>query len=169
MKLPVYLVILLLIIPVQASLLEPFSLGGIKPDAGLALLYCVGLLTSPLEGALFGMALGLVQDIGSADLVGFTAFTRGMIGLLAGLLGRHLLDLANPSNILFITLISIIDGVFTSLFLQFFFGSVPFFTLLFTRTLPLALYTGVLGYLLIRVLTSKKTLAFVKRRSLQKE
>lgn len=169
MKFPVYLAILLLVIPVQASLLEPFSVGGIRPDAGLALLYCVGLLTSPLEGALFGMALGLVQDVGSADLIGFTAFTRGMIGLLAGLLGRHLLDLANPSNILFITLLSITDGIFTSLFLQFFFGSVPFFTLLFTRTLPLALYTGVLGYLLIHVLTNRNVLALVKRRSLQQK
>lgn len=169
MKLPVYFIALLLIVPVQASLLEPFSVGGIKPDLGLALLYGVALLTGPLEGALFGIALGLMQDIGSADLIGFTAFTRGLIGLLAGLLGRHLLDLVNPSNIMFIALLSMTDGLFTLFFLQFFYGSVPFFTLLFTRTLPLAVYTGVVGYVLIRILTSKKVLAVLKRRSLQKE
>jgi hypothetical protein len=56
MKPRIYFIILLLIIPVQASLLSPLSLAGIKPDLALAVLYIIGLLTSPGEAALAGSA-----------------------------------------------------------------------------------------------------------------
>lgn len=169
MKPRVYVILLLLIIPVQASLLNPLSIGGIKPDAALATLYCIGLLTGPEEAALIGIALGLVQDIGSAGLIGFSGFTRGLIGLLAGVLGRHVLDIASPSNILFIAVFSLAEAVFIALFLQVFQGSVPFFSMLFTRMLPAAFYTGILGYLMLRFLAKKGVLAALRRRSLQKE
>jgi rod shape-determining protein MreD len=169
MKPRVYVLLLLLIIPVQATVLNPLSFGGIKPDAALAALYCIGLLTGPGEAALIGMALGLVQDVGSAGLIGLAGFTRGLIGLLAGVLGRHVLDIASPSNILFIAVFSLAEAVFIALFLQVFQGSVPFFSLLFTRMLPAALYTGILGYLMLRLLAKKSVLAALRRRSLQKE
>jgi len=81
MKGPVYLAILLLIIPVQAALFSHLSLGGIKPDLPLALIYVIGLLTGPTEASLAGMAMGLVQDIGSASPLGMNGLTRGLIGL----------------------------------------------------------------------------------------
>lgn len=169
MKPRVYVMLLILIIPLQASLLGPLSLGGIKPDLGLAALYCIGLLTGPGEAALAGMALGLIQDLGSAGLIGFTGLTRGLIGLLAGVLGRRVLDLASPSNIVFIAGFGVAEGIFIALFLQAFRGDVPFFGMLFTHMLPAALYTGVLGYLLLRLVTRKGVLAALRRRSLQKE
>ncbi len=169
MKPRVYLGILLLIIPFQASLLNPFSLAGIKPDAGLALLYAIGLLTGPIEAALAGMAVGLVQDIGSAGIVGFAAFTRGLVGLFAGLLGQRVLDVSSPSNIIFLALFSIAEAVFIALFMEIFYGSVPFWSMLFTRMLPQAVYTGLLGYLILRLISGKKTIALLKRRPLQKE
>jgi rod shape-determining protein MreD len=169
MKPRVYLILLLLVIPVQASLLNPLSLGGIKPDVGLAALYAVGLLTGPAEAVLVGMALGLAQDLGSAGLIGFSGLTRGAIGFLSGILGRHVLDLASPSHILFIVAFSVAEGVFIALFLEVFHGTVPFLSLLVTRMLPAALYTGVLGHLMLRLLTRKGVLAALRRRSLQKE
>lgn len=169
MKPRVYVILLLLIIPIQASLLNPLSLGGIKPDMGLAALYIVGLLTGPAEAALIGMALGLVQDLGSAGLIGFSGFTRGAIGFFAGILGRHVLDLASPSNILFIAAFGVAEGIFIALFLVVFQGTVPFFGMLFTHMLPAAFYTGVLGYLMLRLVSRRGVLAALRRRSLQKE
>jgi rod shape-determining protein MreD len=169
MKPLVYFTILLLIIPVQAALLEPLSLGGVKPDLALALLYIIGLLTGPREAALAGMAIGLVQDIGSASFIGFSGLTRGLIGLSAGLLGRRVLDITSPSNSIFLAVFSLLEGIVTAILLQMFYGSVPFFSLMAGRLMPQALYTGVLGALLLRLLGNKSVMSALIRRTVQRE
>jgi rod shape-determining protein MreD len=169
MKPLVYFTILLLIIPVQASLLAPLSLGGITPDLALTLLYIIGLLTGPAEAALAGMAIGLVQDIGSASFIGFSGLTRGLIGFSAGLLGRSVLDLTSPSNSVILAAFSLLEGFFIAFFLQMFYGSVPFVSLTVGRILPQALYTGVLGAVLLRLTVRKDVISVLVRRDVQKE
>jgi rod shape-determining protein MreD len=169
MKPRVYLMMLLLIIPAQASLFSPLSLAGIKPDLPLALIYIIGLLTGPTEASLAGMGIGLVQDIGSASLVGMNGFTRGLIGLGAGFLGRRVLDIASPSNVIFLAAFSLMEGIVISMFMQIFYGSVPFFSMFFTRMVPQALYTGLLGTLMLRFISNKNVATQLMRRSLQKE
>jgi rod shape-determining protein MreD len=165
----VYLAILLLIIPIQAALFGPVSVAGIKPDLPLALIYIIGLVTGPVEAALAGMAVGLVQDIGSASFLGICAFTRGLIGLAAGILGRRVLDIASPMNIIFLAAFSLLEGILIAMFMQTFYGTVPFFGLLFTRLVPQALYTGLLGTVLLRFMNRKTVMSAVMRRSLLKE
>jgi rod shape-determining protein MreD len=169
MKPHVYFLILLLIIPVQAGLLDLLSLGGIKPDLALALIYIIGLLTGPMEAALAGMAIGLIQDIGSASFIGLSALTRGLIGLSAGQLGRQVLDLTSPSNSVFLAAFSMLEGICIAVGLQLSYGSVPFFTLIMERVLPQALYTGVLGVVLLKLLGGKDVLPALIRRDVQKE
>jgi rod shape-determining protein MreD len=169
MKPHVYFLILFLFIPVQAGLLDPLSLGGIKPDLALTLIYIIGLLTGPMEAALFGMALGLIQDIGSASFVGLSALTRGLIGFSAGLLGNRVLDLTSPSNSVFLAAFSILEGICIALFLLLFSGSVPFFTLAMERIIPQALYTGVLGAVLLRLLGKRDVMPALLRRNVHKE
>ena len=169
MKPHIYFIILLLIIPVQASLLNPLSLAGVKPDFALAVLYIIGLLTTPGEAAIAGIGIGLIQDISSASLIGLNAFTRGLIGLCAGLLGRRVLDISSPSNLIFLIVFSLAEGLFIMLFIQTFYGSVPVINMFFTGMLPQAIYTGVLGILLLRIINSRSTLNMLKRHALQKE
>jgi rod shape-determining protein MreD len=169
MKFLVYFTILLLIIPVQAALLEHLSIGGIKPDLALALLYIIGLLTGPREAALAGMAIGLVQDIGSASFIGFSGLTRGLIGLSAGLLGRRVLDITSPSNSIFLAVFCLLEGIVIAILLQVFYGSVPFIGLMAGRLVPQALYTGVLGAILLRILGNKSVMSALMRRTAQRE
>jgi rod shape-determining protein MreD len=169
MKSLVYFIILLLIIPVQASLLAPLSIGGIKPDLALALLYILGLLTGPAEAALAGMAIGLVQDLGSASFIGFSGLTRGLIGFSAGVLGRRVLDLTSPSNSIFLTAFSLLEGILIAFFVQMFYGSVPFVSLMAGRILPQALYTGLLGAVLLRFIAKKDVMSVLVRRDVQEE
>jgi rod shape-determining protein MreD len=169
MKAWVYLVILLLMVPVQATLLNPLSIGGIKPDLALALLFIIGLIAGPVEGAFAGMGMGLIQDIGSASLIGFTGLSRGLVGLLAGLLGRRVLDIDNPVIVLFLVALSVAEGIFITLFMQTTYGAVPFFSLVAGRIVPEALYTGLFGLLMLHVTKKKKVLALVKRQDIQKE
>lgn len=169
MKPRVYLIVFLLLIPLQASLFGPLSLGGATPDLGLAVLYCVGLLTGPIEGALAGMAIGLIQDLGSAGLIGFSGFTRGLVGLFTGLLGRRVLDIQSPSNIIFLFVISLADSLFSALFLEITYGSVPVAGLFFGRAVLRAATTALTGYGILRLITGKHVLAWIRRRELQKE
>ncbi len=169
MKSLVYVAVLLLIIPVQASLLSMFSLAGVKPDLALALIYIIGLLTGPTEAVLAGMGIGLIQDIGSAGLIGLNGLTGGLFGLCAGVLGTRVLDVASPSNVIFLTVFCLVEGIVSSVFLQLIYGTVPLFSMFFTHTLPEALYTGLLGTFIIRFIDSKNVMNMLQRRSLQKE
>jgi len=169
MKPRVYLIVFLLLIPLQASLFGPLSLGGVAPDLGLAVLYCIGLLTGPIEGSLAGIALGLLQDVGSASLIGFSGFTRGLAGLFTGLLGRRVLDMQSPSNVIFLFVISLADSLFSALFLEITYGSVPVVGLFFGRAILRATTTAVTGYALLRLITGKNVLPWITRRELQKE
>jgi rod shape-determining protein MreD len=165
----VYLIILVLIVPLQASLFSPISFAGIKPDLSLALVYIIGLLTGPAEGALAGIAVGLVQDISSAGLIGLDASTRGLVGLCAGFLGLRVLDIASPTNMVFLSAFSLLEGILISISIQVIYGSGPFISALVTRVLPQALYTGLLGTLMLRSIKNKNFTAMLLRRSLQKE
>ncbi len=169
MKPWVYLVVLLLILPVQAGLLNPLSIGGIKPDITLAVVFIIGLITGPVEGAFAGMSIGLLQDIGSASLLGLTGLSRGMVGLLSGLLGRRVLDIDNPMIVLFLVALSMAEGLFIALFLQTTYGAVPFLSLVAGRIVPQALYTGLCGLLLLHLTKKKNVLTALTRRELRKE
>ncbi len=169
MKPWVYLVVLLLILPIQAGLLNPLSIGGIKPDIALAVVFIIGLITGPVEGAFAGIGIGLLQDIGSASLLGLTGLSRGMVGLLSGLLGRRVLDIDNPMIVLFLVALSMAEGLFIALFLQTTYGAVPFLSLVAGRIVPQALYTGLCGLLLLHLTKKKNVLTALKRRELRKE
>ncbi len=169
MKPYVYALILVLIIPLQSTLLNTFSVFGIKPDLALVVLFIIGMSTSPVEAALAGMSIGLVQDIGSASLFGFSGLTRGLVGLGAGLLGSRVLDISNPVIVLFLAVFSLAEGILIMLFLQVNYGAVPMVTMITGRLVPQAIYTSVLGFFLLRLVNRRDILRLLKRRHIQKE
>jgi cell shape-determining protein MreD len=133
------------------------------------LLYIVGLLTGPVEATIAGIGVGLLQDIGSASLIGLTGLTRGLVGLSAGLLGRQVLDIRSPTNSIFLVLFSLLEGICITLFMQVYYGSVPFFSILTVRLLPQAIYTGILGVILLQLMNRKDVIAALRREAVQKE
>jgi rod shape-determining protein MreD len=169
MKGLIYLAILLLIIPIQSALFNFISVAGIKPDLPLALIYIIGLLTGPTEASLAGMAIGLVQDIGSANLLGMNAFTRCFIGLGAGLMGRRVLDISSPMNSVFLAAFSLAEGIVILFSMQAISGEVPLVSLLLAHVIPQALYSGLLGIFLLRFMNRKNVMSALLRRSFLKE
>jgi len=169
MKPPVYLALALLLIPLHGSLFAPVAVAGITPDAVLIAVYVIGLLTGPREAMLAGVCLGLLQDIHSAGILGVLSITRGLTGLAAGILGRHVLNIASLSNIPFLMAFSIAEAVLAALFIGMAWGSVPFFSMLFGHMIPKALSTAVAGTLLLRLISRGRTVQLLTRPSLQKE
>jgi rod shape-determining protein MreD len=169
MKGLVYVAFLALLLPVQAGLLALFAIGDVRPDLGLAAVFIIGLLTGPAEATVAGIGIGLLQDIGSASLLGFTGLTHGLVGLGAGLIGTRVLDRSNPFIVIFLALFSVLEGIAISIFLQVTCGDVPFFTLLFSRFIPQAAYTGVLCLILLRIVDRRGVLPLLKRQDIGKE
>ena len=169
MRPSVYVAIVLLLLPLQASLLAPLSRIGLAPDLGMAVLYIIGLLTTPVEAAIAGIAIGLLQDMGSASLLGLSGLTLGIVGLLTGLLGQRVLDIESPSNVAFLALFSLAGSLLTALFLDLIYGGFPMLGPFFVRMVPRAAATTFAGYLILRFATRRNVLPLIRRRSLQKE
>jgi len=115
------------------------------------------------------MGIGLILDIGSASFIGVAGFTRGLAGLSASLLGRKVLDISSPSSGIFLAAFSLVEDICIALFLQLCYGEIPFFSLLASRIIPRAIYTGALGVALLHLLAGRNVLAALKRRDVQKE
>ena len=81
----------------QATLLHHVSVGGIRPDLCLVAACLVGFATNELEGLLFGLALGFVQDVFSASDLWLNMVTKSVIGGVGGLMGRHLANATPPA------------------------------------------------------------------------
>lgn len=96
MRLPLYAGLVFGLVPVQATLLRHVSVAGVGPDLCLVAACLVGFLGGEIEGLLVGLALGFVQDLFSAGSVWLNVMTKGAIGLLAGLVGRHVTN-ATPT------------------------------------------------------------------------
>jgi rod shape-determining protein MreD len=73
------------------------GIGGVRPDLLLLFVLAAGMRGGEVAGALWGLALGFVQDTFSAGLPGTGMLTKGLVGLAAGSL-RERLDCENPNT-----------------------------------------------------------------------
>jgi rod shape-determining protein MreD len=163
----VYMIVCLLLIPMQANFATP--LGRFAPDLGMAVLSVIGLLTGPLEAAFAGVAIGLLQDAGSASLLGLSALTMGTVGLLAGLLGRRMLDVRSSSTVVFFGLFSLGGSLLSVLLLDLIYGGFAILGPFFFAMLPRAVVTAAIAYFLLQVATQRTVLTRILRRKLQGE
>ena len=100
MKFIFYLILVLLLVPLQTTLLPHLSVWNIKPDLGLVAAALVGLLAGELEGLLVGLAIGWLSLL-----------TNGGIGLLAGFLGRQVSHVTSISLGVGLLLVSFGSGL----------------------------------------------------------
>jgi hypothetical protein len=89
MKFLLYTALVLLLVPVQTTVLPHATILGVKPDLGLVAAAVVGLLAGELEGLLVGLVIGWVLNMYSAGDLWLSLVTKGGAGLFAGLLGRQ--------------------------------------------------------------------------------
>jgi rod shape-determining protein MreD len=76
--------IALLLLVLDVSLGGLLSLGPVRPSLTLPLIVYIGLQRGPIEGSVFGFALGLGQDIMGSLPLGATSFTYSVIGFACG-------------------------------------------------------------------------------------
>jgi len=141
---------LLVCASVQAVLLGPVSLGGIRPDLFLLLILLLSPRVSPEAATIQGFLVGLCQDALSGGPLGLRAFTYSVIGCATAWLS-HDLHTEKPLAQFGLLLAGAVGaGVMTLVLLVFFLDFSPLLPALGV-VVPEALYTAVVGFLLLRV------------------
>lgn len=115
MKFLFYSVLVLLLVPLQTTLLPHLSVWNIKPDLGLVAVALVGLFAGELEGLLVGLAIGWVLSLFSAGELWLSLLTNGGVGLLAGFLGRQVSQVTSLSLGAGLLLVSLASGLFAAM------------------------------------------------------
>jgi hypothetical protein len=65
-----------------------------------------------------GVLLGCVQDLFSAGSLWVNLITKGLIGILAGLLGRHLANATPVTVCAFLFVLSVLSGSMTAVWIR---------------------------------------------------
>jgi len=115
MKFLIYLILVLLLVPVQTTLLPHLSVWNIKPDMGLVVAALVGLFAGELEGLLVGLTIGWVLSLYSAGELWLSLLANGGVGLLAGFLGRQVSQVTSFLLGGILLLVSLVSGLFAAM------------------------------------------------------
>ncbi len=159
LKIIKYLLLFLLATILQSTVVELFSIQGIKPDLILLLLFYISLQEGPLWGTIWGFIFGLAIDSTYAPLqLGIGSFSKACFGFLAGNWGDKIyLETPHSKGLFLFSLVTAHD------ILRYGMGKIGNYELafwhpLFTKNLPTAAYTAILGvivYYLIKRQTEK--------------
>jgi len=111
MKPGIFLGLLLLLVPLQATLLGSVSPLGIRPDLCLIAACLTGLLTGQVQGFVLGFLLGFVQDLFSASDFWMNTITKSGVGFFSGVVAKNLAHTASYSVLLLMVVSSLFSGV----------------------------------------------------------
>ncbi len=123
---------------------------GIAPDFSIIALVLLGLAAGAAPATVGGFVLGLVQDLANPNLLGLHALCKTGLGFLVGRLrGRLVYGMPVVEAMVLVLAVVAHDIVF--LLVQSRMSDDAFLTPLFTQTLPVALYTALVGVPVIRL------------------
>lgn len=111
MKFLFYLMFVLLLVPLQTTVLPHVSMWNIKPDMGLVAAAFIGIFAGEMEGLLVGLAIGWILSLFSAGELWLSLLTNGGVGLLAGFLGRQVSQVTSISLGVGLLLVSCVSGL----------------------------------------------------------
>jgi len=111
MKIGIFVGLILLLVPLQATVLGSVSPFGIRPDLCLIAACLTGLVTGKVQGLFLGFCLGFAQDLFSASDLWLNTITKSGVGFLAGLIAKNLANTASHSVFLFMAIFSVFSGV----------------------------------------------------------
>jgi rod shape-determining protein MreD len=140
-----FLLALLGVCLLQASIAPHLAIGGIQPDLFLILLLGLSLVVGPEMTAAAGFLIGLYQDALSGAPLGLNAFTLSLIGFLVSRLSRQVKTTQPVGRFVLLCMAGLLSGFITLLLLRFFHAPRPFIPALLWTALPGALYTAILG------------------------
>lgn len=152
MKYLVYALLVPLLIPLQVLGFDRLSIGGIRPDLSLVAVSLIGLQMGEMEAVVVGAALGFTQDLFSGSLLWGNFCLKPMVGLLAGLARRNLVNLTLKFVFVLLLALSIFSGSVMFLLKSLTGPGADFFMAARETILPQACYDAVLGVVILKLI-----------------
>ncbi|HKT33213.1 MAG TPA: hypothetical protein VJR03_00175 [Nitrospira sp.] len=106
-----YAGLVVLLVPVQTTLLPHLAIWNIKPDLGLVVAALIGVLAGELDGLLVGLAIGWILNLYSAGDLWLNLVTIGGAGMFAGLLARQVAEITPTILAVGLLLLSLAGGL----------------------------------------------------------
>jgi rod shape-determining protein MreD len=136
---------------IQTVLLHAATVGGIRPDLFLLLVFLISLRSGADAATLVGLLAGLYQDALSGAPLGLRAFTYSLLGFLVSRLSRDLYTEKPLTQFWLLLVGSTAAGCVTFALLMFFLGPRALVPALAFVILPEALYTAAFGVLVLQL------------------
>ena len=152
MKVAAYIALVLLVIPIQIVLLDRISIAGIRPDLALVTVCLIGLYRSEVETVLAGLAMGFAQDLFSGGALWGNLCLKPVLGLMAGLARRNLVNLTWAFVLTLMLGLSLLSGSVMYLLKSFTGSGANFFLAARGIILPQACYDAVLGLAALKLI-----------------
>ena len=152
MKVAAYVVLVLLVIPIQIVLLDRISIAGIRPDLALVAVCLIGLYRSEVETVLAGLAMGFAQDLFSGGALWGNLCLKPVLGLMAGLASRNLVNLTWAFVLALMLGLSVLSGSVMYLLKSLTGSGANFFLAVRGIILPQACYDAVLGLAALKLI-----------------
>ena len=134
----------------QAALLGAISVGGVRPDLFVLLVFFLSPRVSPEVATLQGFVIGLCQDALSGGPLGLRAFTYTFLGFVTAWLSHDLYTEKPLAQFWLLLAGAAGASVLAFALLTFFVGLPPLLPALGVIA-PEAVYTAVVGFLLLRL------------------
>jgi rod shape-determining protein MreD len=148
MKVIAFLLFIFLLVALQGTLLENISLKGIKPDLLFILSYGIGLYKGEMNGLFWGGFVGLMMDSSTGILLGPNLTSKATVGFLSGYFKRKVFRMTVTVSLIFLFILSILDGIMNFISINIFIGTTPFFKSFLSIILPQALYNTLFGVII---------------------
>jgi len=152
MKVAAYVTLVLLVIPIQIVLLDRISIAGIRPDLALVTVCLIGLYRSEVETVLAGLAMGFAQDLFSGGALWGNLCLKPVLGLMAGLASRNLVNLTWAFVLALMLGLSVLSGSVMYLLKSLTGSGANFFLAVRGIILPQACYDAVLGLAALKLI-----------------
>jgi rod shape-determining protein MreD len=152
MKVAAYAALVLLVIPVQIVLFDRISIAGVRPDLALVVVCLIGLYRGEVEAMLVGLALGFAQDLFSGAAHWGNLCLKPIIGLIAGLASRNLVNLTWAFALALLLTLSLFSGLVMYLLKSFTGPGGNFFLAARGIILPQACYDALVGLVLLKLI-----------------
>jgi rod shape-determining protein MreD len=152
MKVAAYAALVLLVIPIQIVLLDRISIAGIRPDLALVTVCLIGLYRGEVETVLAGLAMGFAQDLFSGSALWGNLCLKPVLGLMAGLARRNLVNLTWAFLLVLMLGLSLLSGSVMYLLKSFAGSGASFFLAARGIILPQACYDAILGLAALKLI-----------------
>jgi rod shape-determining protein MreD len=145
------------LVPLQTTIWQHVSIAGISPDLCLVATCLVGIVMGEREAILLGLALGALQDLFSPGDAWLNMLTKGMMGLVSGMAGRHLTAMTPVAVLVFVAAVSVCSGVSFLVFGWPALDTTDLFVAIRSILLPQALFDGTLAAGVFWLLTLRRS------------